>query len=354
MKSKHVYLMFLLSLFLLPGCNLPIEKATSTPMPLNTASIAEVSQSTPTDPPTEIPPEPTATTKPEIVHKDLPGAPIGKMMQTVYDQIDEKTAPNKQAFGGDNFRAGKYERPFDQSMNYLPLADLVSVQLSREDPLWIYILFKVAKPFTVDPNANTNFMIEIDTDLDNRGNYLIVSEMPESTEWSTDTVRVLSNPDLNVGGVTVVAPDKNLSEGRGYYTEIFNRGEGDDSDLAWSRLSKTDPSIAQIAFKNTLTGGEKGKFIWLPWTDAGMHDWSVFEFNDHFSYAQAGYPIKDDLENYPLKSLWGIDNTCRIPSGFTPTGVMPGLCDNYDPPPSRGSSPSTCACNPRDPKCVCP
>jgi hypothetical protein len=152
-----------------------------------------------------------------------------------------------------------------------------------------------------------------------------------------------------VGGTIVVKPDPVLTEGRGYYEEVFNNGQGDDPDLAWSRLSKVDPSIAQIAFKNTITGGEKGKFIWLPWTDAGMLDWSLFEYNDHFTFEQAGYPLKEDVKNYPIKALWGVDNTCRVPSGFTPTGTMPGLCPNYDPAPSRSEGPPACIPSPNNP-----
>jgi hypothetical protein len=63
----------------------------------------------------------------------------------------------------------------------------------------------------------------------------------------------------------------------------------------------------------------------------------MFEFNDHFTYEQAGYPLKEDAKNYPVKAVWGVDNTCRVPSGFTPTGYMPGLCPNYDPAVSRES-----------------
>lgn len=278
-------------------------------------------------------PESAATPEPtkEIVHKDLPGSPVGKIYQTVYDQTDEKTADQNQAFGGDDFRNGKYERPFDQAMNYLPLTDLVSVQLNREDPLWVYVLLKVNKPFSTSPNDGPHFLVEIDTNLDNRGDILITTGLPTSSDWSTESAVVLTNPDLNVGGIKVVKPDTNLSEGRGYYEEIFNNGTGQDADLAWSRLSKTDPATVEIAFKNSITGGEKGKFIWLPWTDIGMLDWSLFEFNDHFTYEQAGYPLKEDAKNYPLKALWGVDNTCRVPSGFTPTGYMPGMCPNYDP-----------------------
>lgn len=225
-------------------------------------------------------------------------------------------------------------------MNYLPITDLVTIQLNREDPLWVYVLIKVNKPFTSNPNANTHYMVEIDTNLDSRGDFLIITNLPKDTKWSTDSVMVLTNPDLNVGGQKVVKPDPALSEGRGYYEEIFNSGKGNDPDLAWSRLSKVDPSIAEIAFKNTLTGGEKGKFIWLPWTDSGMLDWSLFDFNDHFTFEQAGYPLKEDTKNYPLKALWGIDNTCRVPSGFTPTGTMPGLCPNFDPAPSHSNAPN--------------
>jgi hypothetical protein len=360
MKSKLILIAFLILSLIMTGCNMPLTRPTETSAPTVPPESSSVSpQSEPTQfEPTQtavITPElPTPSLPPEIVHKDIPGAPIGKVLQTVHDQVNTATAPNKQAFGGDSFRTGKYERPFDQSMNYLPLADLVSVQLSREDPQWIYILFKVTKPFTDDPEADTHFMVELDTDLDNRGNYLIVTGMPKSTEWSTGSVLVLTNPDLNVGGVSVVKPDEKLSEGRGYYSEVFNNGMGEDADLAWSRLSKVDSAVAQIAFKNTLTGGGKGKFIWLPWSDAGILDWSLFEFNDHFTLSTAGYPVKDDMTNYPLKALWGIDNTCRVPSGFTPTGTMPGLCENYDPVPYKEDKPVPCSCDPRDKKCVCP
>jgi hypothetical protein len=312
-------ILILVIVFVLSGFILPKEKTDDT-TPTTTPESAAT-------------PEPTN----EVVHKDIPGSPVGKMFQTVHDQVDEKTASQNQAFGGDDFNNGKYERPFDQSMTYLPLVDLVSVQLNREDPLWVYVLLQVDKPFSTSPEENPHFLVEIDTNLDNHGDVLIVTGKPVSEDWSTETVLVLSNPDLNVGGVKPVKPDTKLSEGQGYYEEIFNNGQGEDADLAWSRLSKTDPAIVEIAFKNTITGGEKGKFIWLPWTDIGMLDWSMFEFNDHFTFEQAGYPLKEDAKNYPVKAVWGVDNTCRVPSGFTPTGYMPGLCPNYDPTVSRES-----------------
>ncbi len=317
-------------IFILTACNMPLARPTAifTPTISPSHTIAPT-EPIPTQPaPTELPSQPTETETetPPPAHVNIPGSPVGKIFQTVWDQVDEKTAPQKQAFGGDDYRNGKYERPFDQSMNYLPLADLVSVQLNREDPLWVYVLFQVDKPFSEDTNAEVNFAIELDTDLNNRGDYMIITGRPESTEWSTDLVMVLNNPDMNIGGELPVVPDISLSEGRGYYNVLFDRDEGADPDLAWSRMSKSEPTVVEIAFKNTLTGGEKGKFIWLPWADAGMKDPSLFEYNDHIYFTEAGYPLKEDAQNYPLKALWGVDNTCRVPSGFTPMGTMPGLC----------------------------
>lgn len=344
-KSIVLSCIFILS----AGCSLQTT-VKDTPLPPTEAIALPTPTILPTVPPTA-PPEPTPSEIPAIVHKDIPGSPLGKIMQTVHDQVDEYSALQKQAFGGDDFKNGKYERPFDQSMTYLPTVDLVSIYLSREDPLWIYVMMKVQKPFSENKDLNTHFLMEIDTNLDNRGDILIITGLPKTMEWTTESVKILSNPDLNVGGVAVVKPDGTLSEGRGYYEVLFDNGNGMDPDMAWSRLSKSDPAVVEMAFKNTLTGGEKGKFIWLPWSDAGMLDWSMFEFNDHMTLAQAGYPLKEDAQNYPLKALWGVDNTCRIPSNFTPTGYMPGLCPNYDPTYSRPETKKDCPVCPRGKVC---
>ncbi len=326
MRRLLFFISILISLVVLFGCNMPLNKIEPSPTPELPTPTAS--------------PKPAPTITPEIVHVDLPGGPVGKIYQTVHDQVNENTAPKKEAYGGDDFNLGRFERPFDQKMNYMPLVDLVTVQLSREDPLWIYVLLKVDRPFVAVPSSKPHFMVELDTNLDNRGDYLIVTDLPEDTEWSTKSVQVLTAPDFNIGGKVAVKPDPQLSEGRGYYEIIFDDGKGEDPDLAWSKRSKVDPATVLIAFKNTLTGGEKGGFVWLPWADEGMLQWSLFDFNDHFTLEQAGFPIKTDLKNYPLKELWGVDNTCRMPSGFNPDKTMIGLCPDYSPPPARGSSPT--------------
>ncbi|NMB54124.1 MAG: hypothetical protein GYA15_05435 [Leptolinea sp.] len=327
----------LLIIITLTGCNMPLKPIPATAIPAAIHTIIPTITPPPTLPPvaTENLPTLTASPTPEPEHKDLPGSLVGKIIQTVHDQVDDKTASQKQVYGGDDFRNGRYERPFDKDMNYLPEADLVTVQLNRTDPLWVYVLIKVIKPFAAGEPGTVNFMVEIDVDKDVRGDLLIVSGTPLSTEWSTDSVVVLTAPDHNVGGLTAVRPDGTPSEGRGYFEEIFNSGKGSDQDLAWSRLSKTDNQTMEIAFKNTLTGGEKGEFIWLAWADTGMKDQSVFDHNDHFTFSQSGYPVKDDAQNYPLKALWGIDNICRVASGFEPKANTPGLCPEVITPPEE-------------------
>jgi len=115
--------------------------------------------------------------------------------------------------------------------------------------------------------------------------------------------------------------------------KIFNAGKGDDPVLAWARISPDSPNTLDFAIKSSFLGGPKGKFIWIPWTLVGMQDLTKFDFNDHFKRDEAGSPLKADKELYPVKALWGVDNTARIPSGFVPTGMMPGLPQDFQPKP---------------------
>lgn len=204
--------------------------------------------------------------------------------------------------------------------------DLVSVFLNRSDPGTDLYYLQSKRANIHRRGRKTRFLVEIDKDLDLRGDELILTDIPKTMECSTESVEACRDPDVNVGGTTSVIPDQPLSTGRGYYRELFNNGKGDDDpDMAMSRLSAEADSI-KLAFKNSLAGGDKGKFIWLPWADYGMQNLSLFEYNDHFTYFQAGFPLKEDAQNYLIKALWGVDNTCRVASGFEPKGTIIGLC----------------------------
>jgi hypothetical protein len=277
---------------------------------------------------------------------DKPGDTIGTNSRTIYDQTDEKTASNKVAFGGDVFGLGWYERPFDQNMGYLPFIDIVKVLLNREDSNWVYVQIFVTGDVVGGASLNTRYGIELDTDLDNRGEFLLLTSLPASSEWSTKGVVIYSNSDNLMGGSKPVLVDKSAPVNAGYDSEVFNSGKGNDANLAWSRLSSSDPKVVELALKSSFLGGPKGKFIWFPWTMVSVQDLKKFEFNDKFSLSEAGSPVKKEAElihfngftalttdgdEYPLKGLWGVDNTPRYPSGFTPNGQMPGMGQSYEP-----------------------
>lgn len=260
---------------------------------------------------------------------DIPNVKV----QTVHDQTNEKTAGEKFAFGGDVFNLGWYERPFDQNMGYLPFMDLAKILMTREDPNWVYVKIFMAAPVADGKDSKPLYGLEMDTDLDSRGEFILLTGIPAGTEWATEGVMVMSNSDNNLGGSKPVLPDTNLSEGKGYDTEVFNAGKGDDPNLAWARISPDDPKCIDIAFKSSFIGGAKGKFLWFPWALVGIQDLTKFEFNDHFTKADAGSPLKEDKDIYPIKGVWGVDNTARIPSGFEPGGLMPGLAQSFQPKP---------------------
>ncbi|NMB56201.1 MAG: hypothetical protein GYA15_16030 [Leptolinea sp.] len=262
-----------------------------------------------------------------------PGDIPTRYTQTVHDQTDEKTASEKQANGGDVFGLGWYERPFDKDMTYMPYIDLSKALMNREDANWVYLQIFVVNPIEEGASAKPLFGVELDTDLDNRGEYLLTATTSRSTEWSTEGVVILNNSDNMMGGLKPVLPDTNLSDSKGYDKEIFNAGTGDDPNLAWARISPSDPKVMDIAIKSSFLGGAKGKFIWFVWTLAGVQDMSKLEFNDHILRVDAGSPLKGEKDLYPLKALWGVDNTSRIPSGFVPTGMMPGLPQDFQPKP---------------------
>ena len=253
--------------------------------------------------------------------------------QTVHDQTNEKTAKDKFAFGGDVFNLGWYERPFDQNMGYLPFMDLSKILMTREDPNWVYVKISTGAPVADGKDSKPLYGLEMDTDLDNRGEYILLTGIPAGTEWATDGVMIMSNSDNNLGGAKPVVADTSVSSDKGYDKEVFNAGKGDDPNLAWARISPDDPKTIDIAFKSSFTGGAKGKFLWAAWALVGIQDLTKIEFNDRFTKAEAGSPLKEEKNDYPIKAIWGVDNTARIPSGFVPGGLMPGLAESFQPKP---------------------
>ncbi|MHC1782141.1 MAG: hypothetical protein AB9891_05150 [Anaerolineaceae bacterium] len=271
-----------------------------------------------------------------VTHLTRPVEPVGKY-QKIHDQTSDRYASQNRAYSGDEFVVGRYERSFLQDMTYLPFIDILTAELNREDDNWVFVRIQVMSDLLNNLEDNPLFGVELDIDINNRGEYLILASPPNGKEWTTDGVQVWFDLDKNIGGTKPVKPD--TAGGDGYEDLIFDQGSGGDPDLAWVRISPEGTNYVEIAFKRGLLGGEEDeKFIWLPWAVNGITDPALFEFNDHFTLEAAGSPLKEDTANYPLKELWGVDNTCRGTSGFAPQPSNTGTCPNYDPGPSRPDS----------------
>jgi hypothetical protein len=258
-----------------------------------------------------------------IQHISMPGGQSGTA-RVLTDINSQPTASQGRAPGGDDFKNNRYERPFlAQGMAYLPDVDITKAELSIVAP-WVYVTIYVVgdRPEGI---GNTLYGVELDTNLDNRGEYLIWGASPASTEWTTNGVQVWMDSNSDVGGPTPQIAD-GVIQGNGYDKNLFSGGQGADPDMAWIRKGGAAGQI-QLAFKYTAVNSAP-KFFWNAIADFSMQKPAWFDYNDHFTLEQAGLPLGENAfkANYPLKQLFGMDNTCRDVLGFEPVGDEPGLC----------------------------
>jgi hypothetical protein len=280
----------------------PPMVSTDTPLPLNTDTSA-----------------PT-----EIVHTMVPGELPAGIVSEVTDRNSSALAEQKRANGGDSYAANLYERPFNANTmdTYFSSLDINSAMLSESD-IWVFATITLAGE---DPKGGFQgvYGIEIDKDVDGRGDVLVMATKPGTT-WAVKGVQAWIDGNQDVGANHPVNPDA-PSTGDGYETNVFDQGGGEDADLAWARISPTDPNAVQLAFKQSLISNDN-KFTWNAWAMAGtMFNPAWFDFNDHFTAEEMGSPLVELSKYYPIKALAEVDNTCRWVVGFTPTGSEPGIC----------------------------
>lgn len=314
---------FLLML-VLSACNLPTRA-----VPTDIPSV----------PPAEMPPpaieEPSSledntellTAEEGIVHVSMPGQSAEKF-QVVLDQESRKTAPNKQANGGDTFGNGRFERPFTaDGMEYLPYIDIVQAgMIINEEGGWIYASIVLAESLSLGGDRQFFYGFELDLNLDGRGDVLVIAEKPDGEMWTTEGVRVWKDVNEDVGGKTAIKPDES-AKGDGYETLLFDAGMGDDADLAWVRRSAEEKEKIEFAFKLGLTaiGEAKPVFLWGAWAFEGEVHPEHFDIQDHTTLEEAGSPLRDNAY-YPVQAFSAADNTCRGLLGMTTTGQLPGMC----------------------------
>jgi len=268
---------------------------------------------------------PTAITH-TVIPIDLPA----ERTNNAGDQDSSKTAKNKEANGGDRFTYGEFERPFNATTMdvYFPDLDVLDTETYQDDT-WIFGSITLNAR---DPNNQFSgkYGLELDFDLDGRGDWLILVAKPSSTDWSVDGVQVWQDTNKDVGGSTPMFSDNNLSTGDGYDAKVFDGGQGNDPDAAWARILPTNPLVVQLAVKRSLFGDDH-KYLANLWAGHDALSPALFDFNDHMTHEQAGAAIRGFEIFYPIKGLSELDNTCKVAVGFAPSGNEPGLCKTLIP-----------------------
>jgi len=312
------------------ACNAPFLVSGQGSTPISPGSTQNVvpSGSNGNNPSTSTPE--STSTPPPVNHTTTPPDVVPKG-STNYDVDSSGTASENRAPYGDSYNIDLFERPFTQTtMTYIPALDIQTFNLSQ-DITWYYVTLQV-NGGDMNDAIGIDYGVEIDTNHDGIGDYLIWANPPYKTPWTTDTVRVFSDPNQDVGGASPEKSDANATTsapypGDGYETIVFNKGLGSDPDLAWVRVDPNDATNIQFAFKRSLAGNA---FLWGVWADAGLKDPSKFNYNDRFTLKQAGSPIKNSTD-YPINAIYQVDNTCWAPYGFQPNGYEPHLCPSNAP-----------------------
>ncbi len=266
-----------------------------------------------------------ATSGAPVTHATTPPDAIPSGGTTIPDVVSQDTAPEKRAPYGDSYDINRFERPFLQDMTYVPDLDISSFTVSSDATWWFVSIALVGN----NPNnpLGIDYGVELDVDHDGFGDYMIWAHPPYTSKWDTAPVQIFQDKNHDTGGLSAEKSDAPLN-GDGYETLIFHGGVGDaDPDLAWVRINAGPNATVQFAFKRSWSGNV---FMIGPIADAGLKDPGKMDYNDRFTLAQAGSPIRSN-PNYPLKALFAVDNVCLAAFGFHVTGLEPQLCPSLEP-----------------------
>lgn len=252
----------------------------------------------------------------------LPAEPP-EPLRTLEDSVSGYYAYEKKATQGDNFENGLYERPFtSEEMNYRPDLDITKVDFTSDESFFYFTIHL----YGINPDGGGlrgAYIIEFDRTLTGRGDLLIWVANPVNN-WTTEEVEIYGDVNRDVGGVKPVFSETGFN-GTGY--DLFI--EMDQEKNAFARLDPKYSNAVQIAVSIPLVGQES-EFAWSVITEDWLLQPSQFDYNDGMDITTAGSPILG--ENYPLKGLYNLDNTCRFAYEVEESENIPGLCKIGIPP----------------------
>lgn len=261
-----------------------------------------------------------------IQHQTIPVSLPAERSSHAGDYDSSTTAANQTSAGGDRFTFERFERPFNANTMdvYFSQLDIVDTFVFQDDT-WIYGTITLKGP-DASNTLSGKYALELDLDIDGKGDWLIVATKPSSTDWKVEGVQVFQDANKDVGLELPMLTDKDAVGGDGFETTVFDQGTGNDPDTAWARISPTDPNTVEISVKRSALGTPK-KYLINMWAGNSLIDPVLFDLSDHFSHEQAGAADKALEFYYPIKAVSEIDSSCRMAVGFQPTGQEPGLCE---------------------------
>jgi hypothetical protein len=323
--SKLFAILVVLSLSL-SACNFGLPN-TATEAPATEVAVTEIPQVLSTEAP---------ATEAPIVHQTIPSEPA-KTIGNASDNDEVSSFESLDVNFGDDFARNRFERPFTSEMGaYLPEIDIVNFSIGEDDNFF-YVTLNLGGLATAGQAPTGHYAIELDSNIDGRGELLIVANPAFGTEWSTDGVQIFADDNSDIGGENVKRSDANYT-GDGYEKLMFESGKGANPDLGWARFVDGKTPAIQIAF-NKIIFPSVPTFMWSVWASANPFDNTKFNLHDTTTEESAGSPDKQN-SLYPIKNIAGVDNSCRVPVGFTATGTEPMGCPVAGVPQSEDVLPS--------------
>lgn len=292
------------------------------------APAAATEEVVPTEAPTEVvvDVQPTATTAPPAIqHQDIPISLPDKQNGLAGDFDSSKILENKTPIGGDRFTYGRFERPFNANTMdvYFSQIDIINTSVFQDDT-WVYGTIEL-KELQADSTENVKYAVELDVNIDGKGDWLVIAGKPTSTDWSVTGVQVYKDANQDVGGELAMLTDEVKTENDGFESLVFDQGLTGDPDTAWVRISPSNPNVVEFAVKKGALENPT-RFLINMWAGTSLLSPDMYDINDQFTHEEAGAADEGLEYFYPIKAVSEIDNTCRMAVGFQPNGSEPGIC----------------------------
>ncbi len=334
----------LLSLFVLLvlACEIVIQRGsaptttpwstTPTPITAQPPTTPPTSSSTPATPPPEQPPEVPLLNLDQTAFRWQPDA--FTYVAEIWDYPAGGTLKEREGTfyveGGDAYDLNIYERPFTPLTQdtFWPDLDIRYARMVREDS-WMYVVIQLhgLRPGHTAPAGE--YGVELDLNLDGRGDVLLWARGPFEKSWSWDGLAVYTDTNRDVGDQRACTSDAPHRRSDGYDQVRWQEGRGDLSGAAWVRTrTENGYPVIEFAFPLRWISAGQPRLLWRVWTDTRIRDPQVMDYHDTFTQEEAGSPYPG---NRPIDAIAETDNTCYTTFGYRPLGIEPCVCRNIDP-----------------------